>query len=86
MQRRRFLLLLLAGVAIMSLVKLYERRERARFMASHPVMLPMERRRLERQAWPELNGGVFTVPPTFETRFTVVSRGAYASLQDLDMA
>ena len=70
MQRLPCLLLTVVGL-VMALIKLYEQRERARFMTTYQVMLPMDRHQ-----WPDANAARVPLPLTFETRFTAVSHGA----------
>ena len=67
MQRCPCLLLMMAGL-VMALIKLYERRERARFATTYQVMLPMDRHK-----WPDADAGIPTMPLTFETKFTAVN-------------
>ena len=77
MQRCPCLLLMMAGL-FMALIKLYERRERARFATTYQVMLP-----IDRHEWPDADAGIPTMPLTFETKFTAVSHGTAAHVQVL---
>ena len=65
-------LLLVAVCTVTALIKLYEQHERARFMASHPVMVRMEHPPLHPPRWPEDEEAAHK-PLMFETRFTAVS-------------
>ena len=64
-------LLLIAACAVLALVKVHEQHERARFMATHPVMVRMDPP-LRRPRWPEVDPAP-DQPLIFETKYTAVS-------------